>query len=154
MDGEEECVQFLPGLDLTFPKACPCVSWPSAGQRQRLLSSDSPKAAGRPRLCIPAHSEADEFALNPETNGHPRPHGGPVRAPSARPTRACSAGTSLSSPAGHLASTPLPAPCLLLSGCCVHFFMASLRGRRQSAVSCRERAGAGAGRREGGSTAW
>lgn len=121
MDGEKECVKFLPGLGLTFPKACPCMTWPSAGQRQRLLSSDSPKAAGRPGLCVPAHSEADECALNPETKGHPRPRGGPVRAPSARAARACSAGTSSSSPAGHLAPTPLPAPCLL-SGCCVRFF--------------------------------
>lgn len=149
---EKKSVKFLPGLDLTFPKACPCTTWPSAGQRQRLLSSDSPKAAGRPGLCIPARSEADECALNPETKGHPRPRGGPVRAPSARAARACSAGTSSSSPAGHLAPTPLPALCLL-SGCCVRFFMAFLRGRRRSAVSCRERAGAGAGRREGGSTA-
>lgn len=79
MDGERECVKFLPGLDLTFLKACPCMTWPSAEQRQRLLSSDSLKAARRPGLCILAPSEADGFALNPETNGHPRPRGLPAR---------------------------------------------------------------------------
>lgn len=81
MDGERECVKFLPGLDLTFLKACPCMTWPSAEQRQRLLSSDSLKAAGRPGPCILAPSEADGFALNPETNGHPRPRGLPARQP-------------------------------------------------------------------------
>lgn len=42
-------------------------------------------------------------------------------------------------PAGRLASTPLPAPVFPSLWVPCSFFMASIRGRRQRAVSCRER---------------
>lgn len=77
---------------LTFPKACPCTTCPLQGRgRDSVLRF--PKAAGRPGLCIPARSEADE-CLNPETKGHPRPRGGPVRAPQLAQQEPASAGTS------------------------------------------------------------
>lgn len=79
MNREKECVEFLPGLELTFPRACPWMTWPSAGQRQRIYPCPQVLqrlgTRGRPRLCIPAASEADGFALDPQADGHPRPRG-------------------------------------------------------------------------------
>lgn len=160
-NGAKGCVEFLPGLQLTFTRACTHMAWPSSGQRQRVdpcpQSLRGLEIPGRPRLCIPAPSEAAGFAPDPQADGRPDPGaqlGGQLcdqqaleRLLRIQLAQLVPAGLG---PAGHLAPTPLPAPVFPSLWVLCSFFMASIRGRRQRAVSCRERAGAGVGRREAG----
>lgn len=76
MNKEKGCVKFLPGLQLTFPRACPCMGQLSSWQRQRVYPCpqilQGLEVPGRPRLCIPAPTEAVGFALDSQTDSHPR----------------------------------------------------------------------------------
>lgn len=109
----------------------------------------------RSGLWVLALREAAGFALDSRANGRPDPGallGGQVRdqqalesLPGIQLVQLVHAGLG---PAGHLAPTSLPAPVFPSLWVLCSFFMASIRGRRQRAVSCRERAGAGVGRRE------
>lgn len=96
MNGAKGCVEFLPGLRLTFMRACPHMAWPSSGQRQRVdpcpQSLQGLEIPGRSRLCIPAPSKAVDLLRTP------RPMAVQTLVP---------AGLG---PASHLAPTPLPTP--------------------------------------------